>query len=83
MALITKRNILMQIRLPLTSSTKIIWIAWLGVLIAFMFYDIDGSFEGVRNRNGVLYYCATIVGYFPFSYVVLIFPQERPIFLRE
>ena len=37
----------------------------------------------MRNRNGVLFFCCVAIGFIAVQYVILVFPYERPIFLRE
>jgi ABC-type multidrug transport system permease subunit len=45
--------------------------------------DQDHTFTGVRNRNGVLFFISAASGFISAQYVILVFPHERPIFLRE
>ena len=38
---------------------------------------------GVRNRNGVLFFESVSIGYIAMQFMILVFPYERPIFLKE
>jgi ABC-type multidrug transport system permease subunit len=55
------------------------------LLVSAMFPHLnrDHEFTGARNRNGVLFFVAAAVGYIAAQYVILVFPHERPVFLRE
>jgi ABC-type multidrug transport system permease subunit len=81
--LITKRNFLVYLRIPQTSWVKIAVVVAIGLLVSVMFQNLDGSQAGVRNRNGVLFFIAVASGFISLQYVILVFPHERPVFLRE
>jgi ABC-type multidrug transport system permease subunit len=83
MILITKRNFLVYLRVPDTSWLKISVAVAVALLIAAMFSNLDSSQAGVRNRNGVLFFIAEASSFISLQYVVLVFPHERPVFLRE
>jgi ATP-binding cassette subfamily G (WHITE) protein 2 len=48
-----------------------------------LFYDVKGDVAGVQNRNGALFFIVMSMSFNAIQTVILIFPDERPIFLRE
>lgn len=51
-----KRNFIVYLRVPGTSIVKILVPIMVAGLVSLMFHGVDGSFMGVRNRNGVLFF---------------------------
>lgn len=39
--------------------------------------------QGVQNRNGALFFITMTVSFNSIQNIILIFPDERPVFLRE
>lgn len=81
--LIFKRNSIVYLRAPGTSIVKILVPLFVAGLVGWMFHGVDGSFMGVRNRNGVLFFSDMAIGFIAMQFTILVFPYERPIFLRE
>jgi len=53
-------------------------------LLCIMIYaPLDESKAGVQNRNGALFFVCTNSAFGAMSNITLVFPIERPIFLRE
>jgi len=48
-----------------------------------LFYDVGGDFAGVQNRQGALFFITMSMSFNAIQNVILIFPDERPVFLRE
>jgi ATP-binding cassette, subfamily G (WHITE), eye pigment precursor transporter len=44
---------------------------------------MNGTLEGVMNRNGFLYIILLAISFNACQTIILIFPEERPVFLRE
>ena len=84
-ALITQRNFIVNLRIPQVSWVKLIIISFIALLVSSMFPHLnkDKDFTGARNRNGVLFFISAASGFIAAQFVILVFPHERPIFLRE
>ena len=48
-----------------------------------LFYDVSDDAAGVQNRNGALFFITMSISFSAIQNVILIFPDERPVFLRE
>jgi ABC-type multidrug transport system permease subunit len=48
-----------------------------------LFYDVGEDFAGVQNRQGALFFITMSMSFNAIQNVILIFPDERPVFLRE
>jgi ABC-type multidrug transport system permease subunit len=44
---------------------------------------MKGTMEGVQNRNGCLFFICGAISFCAINGVILLFPEERPVFLRE
>ena len=44
---------------------------------------MKGTLEGVVNRNGCLYFILLSIAFNSTQTIILLFPEERPVFLRE
>jgi ABC-type multidrug transport system permease subunit len=44
---------------------------------------MKGTLEGVVNRNGCLYFILLGITFNATQTIILLFPEERPVFLRE
>lgn len=81
--LLATRNFLNIIRLPQTSYVKVIVASLTALFCVALFYNVQGDTEGVQNRNGALFFIVMSMSFSAIQTVILIFPDERPIFLRE
>ena len=50
-------------RIPATSWMKVLVAVGVAGLVAWMFKNVDGTFQGVRNRNGVLFFSCVAIGF--------------------
>jgi ABC-type multidrug transport system permease subunit len=48
-----------------------------------LFSNVDGTLQGVQNRNGALFFITMTIAFNAIQNTILIFPDERPVFLRE
>lgn len=70
-------------RLPQTSYVKLIVTILTAAFAIILFHGVDGTSKGVQNRNGALFFCTMTMAFNAIQNVILIFPDERPVFLRE
>lgn len=82
-SLLSQRNFLNIIRLPQTSWVKFIVTCLTAAFCVVLFYDVQGDIAGVQNRNGALFFIVMTMSFNAIQNVILIFPDERPVFLRE
>lgn len=83
MGLLLKRNFLNTARLPQTSYVKLIVTIITAVFAIILFQNCDGTVQGVQNRNGALFFICMTIAFNSIQNIILIFPDERPVFLRE
>lgn len=73
-----------HVRLPMIQLFKFIGVLAQTILCTCLY---NGSFaetrEGVQNMNGALFFVSMICGFQGLSNVTLVFPAERPVFMRE
>lgn len=81
--LLAMRNFLNITRLPQTSYVKLIVTCLTAVFCIILFFDVQGDVAGVQNRNGALFFVTMVMSFNAIQNVILIFPDERPVFLRE
>lgn len=81
--MLAKRNILNQVRLPQSSYIKIFAAVFISVICIIIYYDVPESKAGVQDRQGALFFLTLTMGFGSVQAVALIFPIERPVFLRE
>lgn len=78
-----KRNFLNTLRLPQTSYVKLIVTIITAIFTIILFQNCDGTIQGVQNRNGALFFMTMTIAFNSIQNIILIFPDERPVFLRE
>lgn len=71
------------IRLPNTSYVKLIVTIITAILCIILFYDSKDDNAGIQNKRGALFFVTMVMAFNAIQNVILIFPDERPIFLRE
>ena len=81
--LLSQRNFLNQVRLPQTSYVKFIVTCLTAGFCIILFFQVTPDSAGVQNRNGALFFICMVMSFNAIQNVILIFPDERPIFLRE
>jgi len=70
-------------RLPQTSYVKLIVIILTAGFCVLLFHNLTDDVAGVQNRNGALFFITMTMAFNAIQNVILIFPDERPVFLRE
>jgi ATP-binding cassette subfamily G (WHITE) protein 1 len=72
-------------RLPGTSYVKLIVTILTALFCVLLFYGLDSLAweEGKQNRDGSLFFINMVMAFNAIQNVILIFPDERPVFLRE
>jgi ABC-type multidrug transport system permease subunit len=53
------------------------------VFCIILFFDLKTDLAGVQNRDGALFFIVMTMSFNAIQNVILIFPDERPVFLRE
>jgi len=72
-----------MVRLPQTSWVKLLVTVLTSLFCVVLFYNVQGDNAGVQNRNGALFFITMSMSFNAIQNVILIFPDERPVFLRE
>jgi len=72
-----------MVRLPQTSYVKLLVTIATSLFCVVLFYNVTGDSAGVQNRNGALFFITMSMSFNAIQNVILIFPDERPVFLRE
>jgi len=81
--LLANRNFTNIMRLPQTSYVKLVVIILTAGFCTLLFNNVQGDLAGVQNRNGALFFITMTMAFNAIQNVILIFPDERPVFLRE
>jgi ABC-type multidrug transport system ATPase subunit len=83
--LLAKRNFTNIMRLPMTSYVKLIVTVMTALFCVLLFNGVKDLpwYAGVQNRRGALFFITMTMAMNAIQNVILIFPDERPVFLRE
>ena len=81
--LLFKRSILNVLRIPLSSYAKVITYAVCAILAILDFGQMGNVCPSIQNRNGVLFFATLTIITSGVRGVILLFPEERSVFLRE
>ena len=81
--LLASRNFLNLIRLPQTSYVKLITTVLTACFAILLFFQVPKTPEGVQDIQGALFFITMNISFNAIQNVILIFPDERPVFLRE
>lgn len=81
--LLLQRAVKNLLRIPMTSYAKIISIFFTALLIILIYGQIGIDARSIQSRNGVLFFITIGAVMNQVQGVILIFPEERPVFLRE
>ena len=81
--LLCQRNFLNLLRLPQTSYVKLLTTCLTAVFAILLFFDTQPDPAGVQNVQGSLFFITMNISFNAIQNVILIFPDERPVFLRE
>jgi ATP-binding cassette subfamily G (WHITE) protein 1 len=71
------------IRLPQTSYVKMITTILTASFASLLFWNTSQNKTGVQNVQGALFFITMNISFNAIQNVILIFPDERPVFLRE
>lgn len=83
MGLIASRNWMNRVRLPQTGYLGLFVTVVQSLIVDLLYWQVKGDKAGVQNRMGALFFLTLISGFGGVNSVVLTFPQERGVFLRE
>uniref|UniRef100_A0A7S3NLB8 ABC transporter domain-containing protein n=1 Tax=Euplotes crassus TaxID=5936 RepID=A0A7S3NLB8_EUPCR len=81
--LLLMRNFKNLIRLPIASYGKVISYIFISILILLVWGHLDNDQQSIQSRTGVLFIVSTMIIMFNVQGVILVFPDERPVFIRE
>eukprot|EP00004_Rigifila_ramosa_P016494 TRINITY_DN391_c0_g2_i14.p1 TRINITY_DN391_c0_g2~~TRINITY_DN391_c0_g2_i14.p1 ORF type:complete len:880 (-),score=170.19 TRINITY_DN391_c0_g2_i14:186-2729(-) len=81
--LLSRRVMTNTIRNPFEAKARLAQCLVLGVMIGILFMQLDYSQEAVQSRTGLIIICGLAVLVTTAVSVVMIFPSERAIILRE
>ena len=81
--LLATRNFRNIVRLPQTSYVKFATTTITAIFASFLFWQCPKTREGIQNVQGALFFMTMNVSFNAIQNVILIFPEERPVFLRE
>lgn len=70
-------------RLPLTSYIKIISTIIQAIMILLVYGKLDHDQQSIQSRNGLLFFTCMMNFFNPLTNITLIFPDERPVYIRE
>lgn len=82
-SLLCRRNFLNLIRLPQTSYVKLLTTCLTALFAVLLFYNVGTDKAGIQNIQGSLFFITMNISFNAIQNVILIFPDERPVFLRE
>ena len=81
--LLCRRNFLNLLRLPQTSYVKVLTTCVTALFAILLFFDVGTDDAGIQNIQGSLFFICMNISFNAIQNVILIFPDERPVFLRE
>lgn len=81
--LLILRNFRNIIRLPIESYGKIISYLFVAIMILLIWGQLNKDEQSIQSRTGVIFITSTMLVMFNVQGVILVFPDERPVFLRE
>lgn len=81
--LLARRNFLNLLRLPQTSYVKLLTTCMTAIFAVLLFYDSGFDEAGIQNKQGALFFITMNISFNAIQNIILIFPDERPVFLRE
>jgi ABC-type multidrug transport system permease subunit len=81
--LLLMRSLRNIIRLPVASYVKVMSTIIVCLMIILVFGTLDHDTDSIQTRNGVLFFISIVLIMNSVTNVTLIFPDERPVFLRE
>lgn len=77
------RNWRKVFRLPITGVATLFTTALVALFCVMLFYDVGQDLASVQTRNGALFFITMNQAMSAIQNVILVFPDERGVFLRE
>jgi ABC-type multidrug transport system permease subunit len=71
------------LRLPQTSYVKLLTTVLTACFAVLLFWQVEPTKAGVQDIQGALFFITMNISFNAIQNVILIFPDERPVFLRE
>ena len=81
--LLLKRELKNISRIPLTSYVKMIAILFVWIIVILVYGRLGNDSQSIQTRNGILFFCAVMFVFNATNSILLVFPDERLVFLRE
>lgn len=81
--LITQRSFKNLLRIPITSYVKLASTIIVSLMIILIFQRLEKDVTSIQNRTGVLFFFTLNTIFNSIQGVILVFPDERGVFLRE
>lgn len=81
--MLSKRNLMNIARLPFIIKGKVISTVMLCIFELILYTNVGETKAAVQDRNGALFFVSMSFGFQGFNNISLVFPSERPVFLRE
>ena len=81
--MVFQRAIKNLLRIKLASVVKLIQVLITSATILLIFQRLGDDERSIQNRNGVLFFIVLNTVFNGFQSVLLLFPDERSVFLRE
>jgi ATP-binding cassette subfamily G (WHITE) protein 1 len=81
--LLAQRNFMNLLRLPQTSYVKLLTTVLTACFAVLLFWQVEPNKAGVQDIQGALFFITMNISFNAIQNVILIFPDERPVFLRE
>ena len=81
--LLLKRSWISNARTPDATVMKLVQYMMISLFAAFIFFQLGMDAQGVVGRSGALFAMSLMFSFTTASGVVLLFPSERGVFLRE
>jgi len=69
--------------LPQSSYIKLFGAIFISLICCLIYFDVPETKAGIQDRQGALFFTTLTMGFGAVQGVALIFPQERPVFMRE
>lgn len=77
------RAFLSVTREPRTTKVAIMQAVIMGVVCGSVFYGIENTQQGIRDLQGVLFFCTLNNAFMALSAVVILFHEDKQVFNRE
>ena len=81
--MLASRNFLNMMRLPESSQIKFVVMFMASAFCISLFARFGSDVTAISNRNGAMFFVIMVLSFLAIQSVILIFPDERPVFLRE